>query len=177
MAWTTPRTWGASDVATAAQMNANIRDNFDYLHGNYNPADGTYPAQTGRTVGAWTCSGTNVPYNTFVVPKFDIERYDPMGLVGANWGTITPPAGVYWMAAELFPQLWGQFRVGITRNTGLYYGALASWNGQSGGASPMIQTQMLVKTDGAQNFGVQFYHLSPSTPVNCSGQFHVAGVR
>ena len=31
MAWTDPRTWGASDTPTAAQFNTDIRDNMSYL--------------------------------------------------------------------------------------------------------------------------------------------------
>ena len=33
MAWTTPKTWAAGDVVTAAQLNTNIRDNMNALAG------------------------------------------------------------------------------------------------------------------------------------------------
>ena len=32
MAWTSPRTWVAGETVTAAQLNAHIRDNLDFLH-------------------------------------------------------------------------------------------------------------------------------------------------
>lgn len=34
MAWTAPRTWVVSEVVTAAEMNAHVRDNLNYLKGN-----------------------------------------------------------------------------------------------------------------------------------------------
>lgn len=34
MAWTTPRTWVAGEVVTAAYMNANVRDNTNHLYGS-----------------------------------------------------------------------------------------------------------------------------------------------
>jgi hypothetical protein len=38
MAWTTPRTWAANDVPTAALLNANIRDNMDLLKTSFTDA-------------------------------------------------------------------------------------------------------------------------------------------
>lgn len=32
MAWTTPKTWAANAVLTAAELNAHVRDNLDYLY-------------------------------------------------------------------------------------------------------------------------------------------------
>jgi hypothetical protein len=32
--WTTPRTWIAGETVTATQLNAHLRDNFDYLYAN-----------------------------------------------------------------------------------------------------------------------------------------------
>ncbi len=37
MAWTTPRTWATSELVTAAMMNANVRDNSNFLHDTHGP--------------------------------------------------------------------------------------------------------------------------------------------
>lgn len=34
MAWTTPRTWVDGEVVTATMLNANVKDNMDYLKAN-----------------------------------------------------------------------------------------------------------------------------------------------
>lgn len=34
MAWTSPRTWVAGEVVTAAELNTHVRDNLNYLHDN-----------------------------------------------------------------------------------------------------------------------------------------------
>ena len=33
MSWTTPRTWVTGEIVTAAQMNEQVRDNVDFVHG------------------------------------------------------------------------------------------------------------------------------------------------
>jgi hypothetical protein len=78
MAWATPRTWTTGDVATAAQFNQDMRDNFDYLNGlGGGPAGGPGPWQ-------WQDQGAtaSVAHGVSVTPTWSI------GAAGTGGGTI-----------------------------------------------------------------------------------------
>jgi hypothetical protein len=176
MAWTTPRTWGATDVATAAQFNTNIRDNFDYLRGTWNPGDGS-GTKTGRAIGAWTGNTNSVPANTLFVPTYDLERwYMPNNkITTVPWTTITPPAGTYLIVMEASASIPGQHRAPIRRNATIYTGMLGSWG--DSGSSPQVVANALMTTNGAQTFGSDLFHQAPGGTQNIACDYAVAGVR
>lgn len=91
MAYTTPRTWVAGEHPTAAQFNANIRDNVSFLA---NP-----PAC--RVYRATSQSITN---NSLTVVTFDTERYDTdsMHSTSSLTSRITiNTAGIYVVSAHI----------------------------------------------------------------------------
>jgi hypothetical protein len=57
--WTTPRTWTAGEVVTAALLNTHLRDNLDAIDG----PNGTFTPQF-STSGTWTTSTTTGFYST-----------------------------------------------------------------------------------------------------------------
>jgi hypothetical protein len=87
MAWTTPRTWTAGAVHTAAQLNTDIRDNENFLRSAH--ACRLYKSAT-QTVGT----------GAFDVVTFNTEDYDTDGLHDnvTNNSRITIPTGFggYW---------------------------------------------------------------------------------
>lgn len=54
MAWTTPSTWVAGAILTAAQLNQQLRDNMDAIGAPAAVAITTTTAQTGIVVDTWT---------------------------------------------------------------------------------------------------------------------------
>lgn len=64
MSWTTPRTWVASEVVTAAMLNTHIRDNLNYLFSSIYPVGSIYINANVSTnpatllgFGTWTAFG------------------------------------------------------------------------------------------------------------------------
>ena len=62
MAWTSPRTWAASETVTAAIMNTHVRDNFNAI---VSPPYAYVRATTATTVGG--SAYANISFNTEVV--------------------------------------------------------------------------------------------------------------
>jgi hypothetical protein len=59
MSWTAPRTWTVGEVVTAAMMNAHVRDNLKYVHGDSGTID---LADALRFGNASTLRGHRHPY-------------------------------------------------------------------------------------------------------------------
>ena len=72
MAWTTPRTWVAGELVTAAMMNAHVRDNLNALHqmGTWVPIIGGAGGQTGQTYA--TQNGTYIRVGDLVVAHANV---------------------------------------------------------------------------------------------------------
>ena len=65
MAWTTPKTWVANDVLTAADMNTHVRDNLDALQ-TWTSWTPTWTATGGTpTLGNGTLTGSYIAYGDF----------------------------------------------------------------------------------------------------------------
>ena len=65
MAWTTPKTWAANDVLTAADMNTHVRDNLDALQ-TWTSWTPTWTATGGTpTLGDGTLTGSYIAYGDF----------------------------------------------------------------------------------------------------------------
>jgi hypothetical protein len=70
MAWTTPKTWIAGSVLTAAEMNTHVRDNLSYLYDQIGGATGFnqpnygFARQSGAAIAisgtAWQDAGTSI---------------------------------------------------------------------------------------------------------------------
>jgi hypothetical protein len=98
MAWTTPRTWTAGEVVTAAMMNAHVRDNLNVLKTNIGD-DGTIamsPAMA-RFAGNGSVVGNLLPWGT--------QDFNPSpGIItrtGANLERVTVlVAGTYLVAVN-----------------------------------------------------------------------------
>jgi hypothetical protein len=98
MAWTTPRTWTAGEVVTAAMMNTHIRDNLNVLKTNIGD-DGSIamsPARA-RFAGSGTVAGNLLPWG---IQDFNTAP----GIItrtGANLERITAlQAGTYLISAN-----------------------------------------------------------------------------
>lgn len=63
MAWTTPRTWVAGETVTAAQLNAHIRDNLDFLHSKDHAS-------------AYQSTNQALTTSTYEAITFDSEHFD-----------------------------------------------------------------------------------------------------
>jgi hypothetical protein len=93
--WTTPRTWVASAILTAAQLNVDVRDNGDFL------------ATSRPNCRVFNSGAITLTNNTTTALTFDSERYDRgSGLHSTvtNTGRLTVPsgcAGVYWFGANV----------------------------------------------------------------------------
>lgn len=90
MAWTTPKTWTTGEVLTAANMNAQVRDNLAYAAGTDRPH--------ARVNNSGSLSISN---STTTVLTFDSERVDvgAMHSTSVNTGRLTIPSGAggFWM--------------------------------------------------------------------------------
>lgn len=168
MAWATPRTWGATDVATAAQLNQDVRDNFAHLKGGGN---------AGRPAGSWGTGLVTSTPGTPLTAQFTTEHFDATNLTGVPWTTITPPAGVYLMNAMTYcganPVM---LSVRFLRNgsTALVNPSFQSHWGNT--RAPYATTTAIFKTDGAQTFGVQSLQWY-TTFLDLLSQFQLVGVR
>ena len=110
MAWTTPRTWIAGEVVTAALLNAQVRDNLTYLKGDAAWIPVTF--QNG-----WVNYGP--PVQTVQYRKIGDVVYlrgtAKSGTVGSGTPIFTLPVGHRPFVSMLFPvlssQLFGRLNV------------------------------------------------------------------
>jgi hypothetical protein len=68
MAWTTPRTWVAGEVVTAALMNTHVRDNLKAIGDgwtSYTPTLGGWTLGNGTLTGSWRQAGKLTFYKIF----------------------------------------------------------------------------------------------------------------
>lgn len=80
----TPRTWVAGAVLTAAQLNADVRDNTDFL------------LTSAPAVRVYNSANISISNNTVTALTFDTERYDVgsgMHSTSVNTGRLTVPTG------------------------------------------------------------------------------------
>ena len=102
MAWTTPKTWVADAVLTAAELNTHLRDNLDAMHTwtSYTP---TWTATGGTpTLGNGSLIGTYVSYGGLCFFKIRlIWGSTTTSSTYTNW-TFTMPVGLSGSAGNLF---------------------------------------------------------------------------
>jgi len=95
MAWTTPKTWNVGEVLTASNMNSQLRDNMNFLHGTTVFAKPTMSAATGGT-GTLIMAGLAV-YFTPQTPNGNVRFISNCsitgrsGAAGLRYGTGTAP--------------------------------------------------------------------------------------
>ncbi len=84
MAWTTPATFTTGEVVTAAKLNAQVRDNLDFLH-------------TARIVSVGTLSTAAITTSTWTLINFTFEVVDTMsGWSAGAPSRITPTIAGYY---------------------------------------------------------------------------------
>lgn len=173
MAWATPRTWGATDVATAAQLNQDVRDNFLHLRGD---GGSLYPLAGARQAGGWTGS-VNVAVGTITAGVFDADDWDGDSIGTPTFSTITPSAGTYLMVAsgQNISSL-GLLSTRVVRNAAAIPQTFES-HATGGTFTAYCTHAVLQKTNGAQNFAVHHYQLSPSGTCLIYNQLQICGVR
>lgn len=86
MAWTSPRTWVANAIVTAAQLNTHLRDNLSWL---YSAKHGLF----GRLAALDVPTGTWTP----IAWDFDVEQDPTMWAASPYPERITPPLGGIWL--------------------------------------------------------------------------------
>lgn len=117
MAWTTPRTWAAGEVITAAIMNTHVRDNFNALGSPWTSFTPTWTANTANpSIGNGTMVGNYIQAGKLVMFRIIITAGST-----TNWGT-----GTYSWAYPVAP-------VTSTNGTGL---ALTGVYWNNGGNQP-----------------------------------------
>lgn len=75
MAWTTPRTWVAGDVLTAAQLNADVRDNFKEVgldSGAASAWTSSSPTYTSVTVGNGTVTSLHKRVGRMITHRWQL---------------------------------------------------------------------------------------------------------
>ena len=88
MAWTSPRTWVANAIVTAAQLNTHLRDNLTWLYSAKHGLFGRLAALDVPT-GTWTPIGWD----------FDVEQSPTMWAASPYPERITPPLGGIWLVS------------------------------------------------------------------------------
>jgi len=119
MAWTSPRTWVAAAVLTAAQLNEQVRDNLNYLKGETDAYDahaaagaavhqlaaGVYVAGFRGAAGKWMDANVGTISGTVST-----------GMNQDAWGEITPSfSSAYSSTPYVFTDNRGPVSLGITQ--------------------------------------------------------------
>lgn len=141
MAWTTPKTWTVNEVLTAADMNAQLRDNLTFLrdrptfHYHYNVTLSI------NTAGVWTA----YPYNT-------TDWSTPEVTLAANQTDFTfARTGIWCITLKV---LFG----GINLAT-VYKRHYISWKNQTSGVWQFIGTGDPYNSLSAYDQGISVSHL------------------
>lgn len=102
MAWTTPKTFAALDVLTAAELNTHVRDNLDYLY-DRGPwrhlfADGaindTLSPSTTEQYNLYSGAGIAVPVDGFVISRGWVKvETSTNGVQDFTVNPVSPMAG------------------------------------------------------------------------------------
>lgn len=125
MAWTTSHTFTASEVVSAATMNATLRDNTTIL---YTPPSAAFTTQHANSLGDWQASSGTSPTvfltGSVVVGPVELwdtdTMYDPT-TPSTIWQRITvKTAGVYIIHAQI---RWQPNATGVRRRVAIF------WNG------------------------------------------------
>lgn len=101
MAWTTPRTWVAGEVLTAALLNTHLRDNLNAINGiwqAYTPTyTGGFNAGSGATlVGRWTQIGKTVHFRARITLGTGFTIGSAAGLsLPVNYNNTTANSNVF----------------------------------------------------------------------------------
>lgn len=87
---TTPRTWVAGEIPTAAMFNSNLRDfgrAFSDAFTSYTP---TLKDAGNNTLANWTCTGSYLQAGKFVMVKFDLLAGSSPGTGTGTWRINLP---------------------------------------------------------------------------------------
>jgi hypothetical protein len=140
MAWTNPRTWVTGEVVTSTVMNAHVRDNLAYLHGD---AGVVTIGDTILSRGWGSFAGSNGGGNAFTCIGY-----------GAYWN------GVGWTRLDAVHPSWLISLDGVTDNYGVYRAAAGA------GAPGWVQ---LLSLDSVGMLSLQHVTGNSSFQVNPNG--------
>ena len=128
MAWSTPRTWAASETVTATMMNQHVRDNLSYLYGV--PSGGTFLRLT---------SNQSLSSGSESSVSWSSEVYDDLGAWTSGTNITIPSNGYYSFMLSLRFSMSGAYNnfryyAGVYNNTDTSW--LSMYEGATSNANP-----------------------------------------
>jgi hypothetical protein len=144
MAWTTPRTWVAGEVVTAALLNIHLRDNLNAVSGiwgNYTPTVSGWTIGNGTLSGRYTQIGKTVHAIAVLVAG---TTTNPLGVPVLSL-PVTPAAGPSGAASGISVTYWYDTSAAITYSghgrittSGVSVYRAGVTNGQLDGTHPFV---------------------------------------
>ncbi len=151
MAWTTPRTWVVGETPTAAQFNAHVRDNLNFLYGA--PSCRVYHNAAQSIANA---TETSLAFNT---ERFD---NDTMHAAGDDTKITFTTAGRYFLAVSVeFPaNATGYRQVSIRHSVGTVKVAVDLLPVSSAGATSALSADTVYAMAAAEYVDARVYQSS-----------------
>jgi hypothetical protein len=171
MAWTTPRTWTTGDVATAAQFNVDMRDNFAYLRGAQGFLD--------QDPSWWNAKDFSLPAiahaSATAIANFDSIQSPWTAQPSSGTGIILPEPGVYLAAASCFWSINGVGAILLRLDGRLLEGGGGAWYGNNVNWHVTNNARRLIKIAAAPGgtISLNLQHRINGTPdasfIACTG--------
>jgi hypothetical protein len=173
LTFVTPRTWVAADVPTAAQFNADMRDNLNYLigarGGGFNDIDQPWFFGRDNSLGP-------IAHAAVAVASFDTIQHSASASPFSGTALLLPDSGVYFVQASTQFDTNGVVAVRILRNGAnvefgncAWYGNNVNWHVNPG------STRLVRETAASGTISVTVTNRTNNAAanasfVNCHGQ-------